>query len=249
MHRLNVVLGAVIISLGVLLSGSQNIIASGPDDEFPNYQLSFSGYTWDVDSYSFTTNIQPIQDIQWPESIFVDSEGRLHLTISYRDGKWWSTEAVNTKSFGYGTYVFHLASRVDMLDPSAVLATFIWNKNPPSGQQEEIDIEFSSWGTLNNFNNSQYAVQPTTSTGNVIDFNSTLTSNRTTQMIVWEPTYIFFKSEEAGGREIMSWLYTGKDIPSPDGERVVISYWVYPIGQITNTSEFIIEGFEFYPKG
>ena len=141
----------------------------------------------------------------------------------------------------------NLDSRVDLLDPSAVLATFIWNKNPSSGKQEEIDIEYSSWGTPNNPTNSQFAVQPTTSPGNVIGFNTSLTSNRTTQTIVWRPTYIFFRSEDESGREIKSWLYTGEDIPAPDGEQVVISYWVYPYGQITNPSEFIIESFEFFP--
>ena len=38
--------------------------------------------------------------------VWVDDEGRLHLKIVKRHGKWYCTEVTCDKIFGYGAYVF-----------------------------------------------------------------------------------------------------------------------------------------------
>lgn len=210
----------------------------------PVGQVEFSGYTWRTDAYNITTNTKPNQDIPLSPTTYVDQDGHMHLTITYRDGKWWSTEAVNTQSLGYGTYTFYVGSKIDTLDPSAVLALFIWD---PVVKQE-IDIEFSRWGKAVS-NNTTYTVQPGTIAGNTCGFFFSPTSDQSVHTIVWTPTYIYFQSEQifATTKVIRSWKYTGKSIPPAANEKTTISFWVHPSGQIFNPTDVVIDRFEFRP--
>ena len=78
------------------------------------------------------------------DDVFVDDDG-LHLTITEHGSRWWATEVISDLRVGYGRYEFWLASRVDALDPNAVLGLFTWN-NAPDFANREIDIEFARWG-------------------------------------------------------------------------------------------------------
>lgn len=228
------------------------IKASEPID-----QIYFSGYIWSVGAYPYpyTENVhtRPTIKTPWPQEVFVDNQGKLHLTIFYKEGSWWSTEVANTESLGYGTYVFQLDTRVDTMEPSAVIATFIWTKPAEDGKRKEIDIEFSNWGTPHNELNSQFAIQPTTTQGNLFGFNTNLIFSHTTRhTILWTPTYVYFKSEEIStklgfSRTINEWTYQGIDLPQKDNEKAVISYWVFIPGRIYNPSEFVVDSFTFTP--
>ncbi len=75
-------------------------------------QIQFSGYTWNVK----TSNDQlmgpgPNYFSDSTETVWIDEEERLHLKITQTAGKWICAEVVSEKSFGYGKYVFYLASR------------------------------------------------------------------------------------------------------------------------------------------
>lgn len=243
MSRRKLVIQLTILSL--LVFSVSPILADGPLDNYPRI-ITFSGYTWQIDTYSSPAFAEPTRDNPTSQKVFVDDQGRLHLSISYEDGVWWSTEAVLTRSLGYGTYTFHLASPINDLDPSAVLATFIWNQPPSTGPRGEIDIEYSGWGTANNPLRGQFAVQPTTTDGNSLDFVAPST-NASIQTIIWRPNYVRFISRDANGQLIRSWLYTGSDNPTPLQEHAVISFWVYPYGVFDTPSEFVIDSFEYHP--
>jgi len=105
--------------------------------------------------------------------VYIDNDGRLHLKVTNRDGKWLSTEVISKESFGYGTYVFYIGSRGDTLDQNIVLGLFTWDDNPNKhiNRWNEIDFEFSRWNNPNN-DNFQYVVQPWDWTsGNMYRFN------------------------------------------------------------------------------
>jgi hypothetical protein len=66
--------------------------------------VRFSGYDWRVKSGSAEPGPNTFSDGE--ENVRVDSDGRLHLRITYRDGRWYCAEVVNQRSLGYGTYQF-----------------------------------------------------------------------------------------------------------------------------------------------
>jgi len=79
--------------------------------------ISFSGYEWVVT----TTGEQkagpgPNYFSDSEENVWVDERGRLHLKITYRDGRWNCARVELARHTGYGKYVFYVSSRPDSLD-------------------------------------------------------------------------------------------------------------------------------------
>ena len=106
--------------------------------------IHFSGYDWEV---------RPDADggpgpNHWdPSNVRVDTQGRLHLTLTRRGGLWHCAEVTTLRSFGFGRYQFQVTGALDRLDPNVVLGLF--NYPPPGGGPDgtnEIDIEYSRWG-------------------------------------------------------------------------------------------------------
>lgn len=64
--------------------------------------INFSGYDWTIKAGVAGPGPNLFSDAE--ENVHVDTEGRLHLRISYRDGKWFCAEVVTNKSLGHGTY-------------------------------------------------------------------------------------------------------------------------------------------------
>jgi len=60
---------------------------------------------------------------------------------------------------GYGTYAFHIASPVDLLDPNVILGLFTWTDQPDFNHRE-IDFEAGRWANPSDYVNSQFVVQP-----------------------------------------------------------------------------------------
>ena len=122
--------------------------------------IQFSGSTWEVKASTIGVTGPGPNYFSYDESdVFVDAQGRLHLRISYHDGRWWSTEVINADPLAYGTYTFTLASRVDQLDPWPVVGLFTWDTGAPQVAYREIDIEHSRWGQPAN-DNAQFVIQP-----------------------------------------------------------------------------------------
>lgn len=160
--------------------------------------LNFSGRTWAVKEAPFNTDPGNGHFSALLDDVFVDGDG-LHLTITERDGEFWSSEVILTESLGYGTYTFHTNYRADLLDPNATFGAFTWDSfggelRIPGAPLRELDIEDSRWGVANDPNNTQYVVQPHLVSGNRHRFSlPDLSENaELTRYITWLPGRVHF---------------------------------------------------------
>lgn len=211
--------------------------------------LSFSGETWTIKSSRGRVGPGPNYFASGTQNVWVDAQGRLHLRITNRKGRWYCAEVVSTRSFGHGTYRFYLDTPVDALDPNVVLGLFTWS-DLPAYHNREIDIEFSRWGQAANLN-AQYVVQPYTTTGNMLRWPLPPGLARTHHAFTWTPSSIAFASANASDNSpLQTWTYGGPDIPVPGGENARINLWLFQGAAPQNRQEVevIIQRFEFIPS-
>lgn len=221
-------------------------------------KISFAGYDWWVKRHCNPVGPGPNYFSDSNENISVDPNGYLHLKIAQRDGKWYCSEVIANVNLGYGTYVFTVQGRVDLLDENIVLGLFTWEDCVPEHNYREIDIEFSRWGQTKN-DNAQFVVQPWNNPGNMSRFNTDLTGhpNRTTTHIfTWKQNRICFRSyygdfSLAPPKEdiIASWCYTGNDIPPAGAENPRINFWLMSGNAPTTRqdAEIVIKSFQYLP--
>lgn len=229
-------------------------------------KIDFSGITWTVKKY--TNNPHGPGPNFYSDStsdVWVDGNGKLHLKIVNRNGKWYCTEVNADTSFGYGTYVFYLKTKASGIDPNAVAGFFTYDlcpneknyhdygKNYPIGERNvwrEIDIEVSKWGNPD-AKNAQYVVQPWDVNGNIYRFN--IDSNTiTTHCFTWTKDSITFTSfygdeEPSPMNQICSWSYSGRYIPHPENEVPMINFWLFDGISPSNNiqQEIIIKKFKY----
>lgn len=219
-------------------------------------RIEFSGYTWKVKASKTLVGPGPNYFSDRVEDVWVDGNGRLHLRIVQRGGRWYSTEVFTEVPLGYGKYIFHIASRVDQLDRNIVLGLFTWDTNAPEHHYREIDIEFSKWGQADN-ENAQYVVQPWDRVGNRYRFNMELRGDESTHGFDWRIDRIFFQSlydhQPFPGSEeddIESWTYRGHDIPPAGEGNARINLWLLSGNPPSDgeEAEVVIEEFDFVPQ-
>ncbi|MES2764955.1 MAG: hypothetical protein V4642_03750, partial [Bacteroidota bacterium] len=131
-------------------------------------------------------------------TVWVDTQGQLHLKITYTNGKWVAAEILSEQSFGYGDYAFYLSSQADKLDKNVVLGMFTWNNNSfMTDGNSEIDIEFAKWG-YEGAKSLQYAVQPTNwgtyGERDIKPADFLLAGDYSTHTFSWAPTEVKFRS-------------------------------------------------------
>ncbi len=74
--------------------------------------IHFSGYDWRVgNSKDNRQGPGPNYFSDSKENVWLDDGGNLHLKITHRDGRWNCAKISLLESHGYGTYIFHVASR------------------------------------------------------------------------------------------------------------------------------------------
>lgn len=214
--------------------------------------IHFSGYSWYVKTSKTLTGPGPNYFSGDPKDVWVDSLGRLHLRIVKRSGRWYCSEVYSARTFGYGSYTFALASRVDRLDRNAVAGLFTWDEAAPEFAYREIDIEFSRWGE-EAAPNAQFVVQPWQHAGNRHRFDLALTGTFSTHSFDWSAGSIRFSSQQghapALGDTIESWSYTGADIPPPGAGQARINLWLSGGAPPSNGRglELVVESFKFAP--
>ncbi len=121
--------------------------------------ITWKGCSWTVKSAE-SSGPGPIQ---WnPANVFVDTNGCLHLKISYNSdsGKWDCAELYTTDDLGFGAYQWQVETRVDAYDPWVVLGLFPYDG--PDGNNE-IDIEYGVWGKIGG-DNLGWTVYPNSGT-------------------------------------------------------------------------------------
>ena len=229
--------------------------------DFPGGRtVTFAGRTWRVKGPGYygpgPSSYGATADFVW-----VDTDGRMHLTIKKSGSTWYSTEVTLEEALGYGDYIFTTRGRLDTLDSRAVLGLFIWEYgqcydpgylwwNP----YDEVDVEISRWGTPGNAL-GQFVAQPYDWAGNLDRFNATYGDGEVTSYAFrWLSDRVEFRSWRGGpsgegtSTPIHSWTYTGPHIPRPESPRVHLNLWQFNGAPATN-QEVVLDAFTFVPVG
>ncbi len=230
-------------------------------DDFPGgSSVEFADRTWRVKGSGWY-GPGPNHFSDLPESVWVDGEDRLHMTIKFRDSIWYSTEVTLVDMLGYGDYIFTTIGSLDQLDIHAVLGLFLWQYGPCWGSEymwwnpyNEIDVEFSRWANPG-AEIGQFVAQPWDWEGNLVRFDATFGAEElASHAFNWLPDRIEFRSWRGGPAEespenlIFAWTYTGPHIPRPEQPRVHINLW-QTSGPPATDQEVIVADFTFVPEG
>ncbi len=160
--------------------------------------LQFAGRTWAVKQAPNEAGPGGNRFTSGQDDVFVDAEGKLHLTIKKLDANWWSTEVFLVDPLGYGTYSFQTDSSLYNLDANVTFGAFTWD---PFGDDEtgadphrEIDFEDGRWGNAGNPTNAQMVVQPFDIPGNLRRYTIPDQSGESTltRIFNWQPDQIEF---------------------------------------------------------
>ena len=158
-------------------------------------------------------------------NVNVDADGRLHLRIAYRNGRWTCAEVGLTRPLGYGTYRFDVESTHD-LDPRAVLGLFTWDDSAPDHHYREIDIEIGRWGRANNAN-AQFVVQPFARPGHIHRFE--LPRGRARHEFAWSAGAVSFETRLIDGPSlpvVVSRYTVDEGVPRAGRESPRINLWL-----------------------
>jgi len=216
--------------------------------------IYFSGYNWEIKHSP--EKLCPGPNFFSKRCVSVNNE-ELKIEFIKEGGDVLCGEVICSKPLGYGKYIFFISSRVDLLPDNGVLGLFTWSYDAHPTKRE-IDIEFSKWDG-ETVTNSQYVVQPDKNPGNLHRFNTELNGLYSTHIIDWQAHEVNFlsihghhTSPPSKQHIIQSWKYTGKDIPSPENEKLHINLWKYkdsPLALKENQISYvIIKEFVFLPN-
>jgi hypothetical protein len=230
-------------------------------NDFPGGRtVDFSGYSWRVKGPGYY-GPGPSLFCDTGDCVWIDVDGRLHMTIQEISGSWYSTEVALQPSLGYGDYIFTTMGQLDALDLNAVFGLFLWEYgrcwdngylwwNP----YNEIDVEFSYWDNPTN-DIGQFVAQPYDYVGNISRFDASFgVDELTSHAFLWLSDRVEFRSwrggpqDEAPENMIHSWTYTGPHIPRPEQPRVHINLWQVN-GPPSVDQEVVIDEFTFIPEG
>jgi hypothetical protein len=217
--------------------------------------IEFAGYDWWLKRSSDIVGPGPNYFSDSNDNVWVDPNGYLHLKIAFRNGKWNCAEIIAALSGGYGTYIFTVEGRVDLLDENIVLGLFTWEDCIPGYDYREIDFEFTRWGDPFDPNNAQFVVLPTGGCNGIYRFNVDCSVQETfTNIFTWAPGKISFRSYygdfsliPANEDMIASWVYTGSDVPPPGQENPRINLWLMNGWPPVNgqEAEIVIKKFQY----
>jgi len=161
---------------------------------------SWMGYTWSVDPNG--TCIGGCEINSEASNLSVDANGYLHTMISKSGGTWTGAEMFTAANLGFGTYQWVIeGNNFYNMDQPIVLGLFTYGKQNGIGIDgtNEIDIEFSKWGTSTGTENVDFTVYPAPAGYNAGNPSSDQTfyltppassSATTTVRFVWSSTSI-----------------------------------------------------------
>lgn len=232
--------------------------------------ISFAGEIWGVKDAQSPVGPGSCYFSSSASDVWVDSLGRLHLTIRFSNGKWRSTEVVLLGSQrGYGTYSFTTKTDFRAQDVLATFGAFtydVFGDDFANGLHpyREIDSEDSAWGQLMAATTSQFVVQHYSVPGNLLAYAlPNLSVDPTvTRMIRWEPGSVRFVAALGthspcelpipGAIVDSTYVHAPAQnhlVPAPSRERFRLNLWInHPWGQLPRGAqpvEVIVSDFQF----
>jgi len=218
--------------------------------------LSFAGYDWWVKNYPTPVPPGPNYFSDSTENAWTDSNGWLHLRITYRNNAWQSAEIISARTFGLGHYRFELNTSVDRLDPSVTLGLFTWSDDP-AFTYREIDVECGRWQNPADTNNSQFVVQPYPLPNHLVRYRVPPEITHSTQSFIWETNRITWQCHAGPyvpdrSNLVASYVFdNAADVPQSGDENVRLNLWLTNGAPPTDNQEVevVIRDFNFVPLG
>jgi hypothetical protein len=156
--------------------------------------LNWSGQSWYVRNNTVLQGPGPNYFSDSTKSVWVDSQGYLHMKIRKEGRRWVSSEIFSQQPLGFGRYTWVTEVPAN-LDRNVTVGMFTYQDDA-----HEYDIELAKWGNASDPTNAQYAVQPAGNPGNLVRFTSP--AGPQTFTYDWRASGITF-----GG----TWNYAGAD--------------------------------------
>ena len=215
--------------------------------------IQFSGYDWQVRDEE---GGHPGPNNWSSDNVWLDSNGDLHLKITYSDNQWYAAEIQTVQPLGFGKYQFQLVGRVDQMDPNVVLGLFSYSD---TNSFDEVDIEYTQWGdpesTSGNW--SVYSAQPDKRNAHK-KYPLSLDGTYTTSQYTWSSDQILFQTlgghqDDNDNNELASWLFDPSNAENriPQQPMIVhINFWLNNGNPPLNgeEAEIIIHSFSFIPN-
>lgn len=234
-----------LVAAFIMISASVIAAAAAPSRLAPGY-LTFSDYRWRVIEYAEPRGPGPTLFDR--RNAYLDSEGRLVLETSYRDGRWTGAQLFLDRSLGYGSYELVLAPMARFLDDTAVLGFYTWDEDP-AWANRELDIELARWG-ISDAPNLNFVVQPAEGRPERAGLAEFDFSARTTLRFEWTAGRVRFHAENERGS--VAWEFPGPIMaPNPFGvpprgrERVGLNLWLFGGRDPALADRVVIESFAF----
>lgn len=221
-------------------------------------EITFAGYVWYVRDYPGG----PGPNSWSADNVFVDEAG-LHLFIGRQGGVWTSSEVIMLgPPLGFGTYTFEVSGQVDTMDRNVVLGLFNFPADEsvgPSGTNE-IDIEITPWGDVQNPNRLNWTIYPPALGPKAASKQVPLklSGAASTHAFTWTADRIAYTSydgfaDQPGFAALDSWTYAPDDPQAriPQVPLVLhINLWLLEgVPERDEPLELIIRDFRFTPAG
>lgn len=213
--------------------------------------IQFAGLNWTVKSGYGGPGPNYWSDST--DSVWVDGEGKLHLKIRQIGATWYCSEVIAQQSFGYARYTAKLSSNPELYEPNAVVGLFTYKNDT-----EEIDIEFTKWGSSSDPTTGQFAVQPSVpNTSSRVRFETGLagTNPPSTHHFTWTPDDIYWQSynghaDNLGdpGDLIYEHTYVGSKNPPLSDATFRINFWMFQGNTPTQEMELIVDDVQIVPE-
>ena len=222
------------------IKGTGNFVASAPKT------IPFSGYEWELRSIA---SDRGGSNKYSADNAWTDAEGNLHLKLAKRNGEWTSVEVINTRSLGYGTYLFAVTD-VSSLDPAAAFGLLTWDDQGADQNHRELDVEISQWGDPT-ISNAQFVIQPYYVPANVVRFAAP--AGRLVHSFRWEPGRAVFRTMRASrpsmsGPVVAEHEFTaGVPIPGTEKVRMNLYFFRYSPAEPRSDVEIVVERFQYLP--
>jgi uncharacterized protein (TIGR03437 family) len=183
------------------------------------------------------------------QSVFLDSQGYLHLKLLRINGEWHSAEVYTAKKVGFGTYTLIFVVPPGM-HPCQVFGAYTWAEAETNSRELDA-VEVSRFCDPQAQGNSQVVVQPFDLPGNRKRFDLPA-GVAVTQVMKWDESGVAFQSfagDSPSGVPIHEWTFLGA-VTSPDSANLAFRlnlWWFDEAGPERPGTEFVIRAFRYEP--